>query len=59
MGLDQDLCIRLSAQGGAQGPGSDPALQTCSPGVCFQGESGGFTVGCLDGKEMCASELQI
>lgn len=33
--LDQDIFIRLSAQGAAQDPVLDPALQICSPGVEF------------------------
>lgn len=51
--LDQDLFIRLSARGGAQDTGLDPALQTCSPGVGFRGELSEFIVVCLDEKETC------
>lgn len=57
--LDQDIFIRLSAQGGAQDPVLDPALQTCSPGVGFRGELSGFIIVCLDDKETYASEAQF
>lgn len=57
--LDQDIFIRLSALGGAQGPVLDPALQTCSPGVSFHREFSGFIIVSLDEKERCASEAQF
>lgn len=57
--LDQDIFIRLSAQGGAQDPVLDPALQTCNPGVSFHGELSGFIAVCLEEKETHASEPQL
>ncbi|RMC14390.1 hypothetical protein DUI87_09485 [Hirundo rustica rustica] len=57
--LDQDIFIGLSAQGGAQDPVQDPAVQTCNPGVGLRGELSGFIVVCLDEKETYASEPQF
>lgn len=57
--LDQDIFIRLSAQGAAQDPVLDPALQICILEWSFHGELSGFIVVSLNKKDTYASEPQF